>query len=533
MSAPTRLSRYLRTLRVCKAIRTHQSQRNFANVVGEAGPVIPFSALLHVAPFQFDWVDKKIEVQGFVKTIRKHGSISMVNLRDGSNRADVQLILKREQVKGLSIGAAIKANGVWQASKSASKKPPFELVVEDLHLQGENDAETCPIQPKHQPAKTLRSALHLRPRREEFAAILNLRSDLITLLHKVMNTENFVYVHTPIITSSDCEGAGEVFEVLPKDARSGQKSEEEFFRAPKYLTVSAQLHLEAMAAALEKVWTLSPTFRAEKSDTSRHLSEFYMLETEIAFVNSLDPLMDQLEHLIKRMVRQVLYTPRNHDLIIRRAERLESAGADPREYVKSSELLKRWKGLCISKWPRVTYRQAIDVLQAAESKGEKFQNSVKWESGLSADHEKFLAAELGEGGPIFITDYPKEQKPFYMLPTPSGDGSTVACFDLIVPELCEIAGGSLREHRLDPLVKNMQEKGLLDHDIFDKKNEDGSNNDEFPETNLDWYMDLRMYGSVPHGGYGLGFDRLLAYFTGVSNVRDVAAFPRWYGKCDA
>ena len=347
--------------------------------------------------------------------------------------------------------------------------------------------------------------------------------------------------HTPIITSSDCEGAGEVFEVHEQglnDTRS-QSESEEFFGAPKYLTVSSQLHLEALAQSITKVWSLSPTFRAEKSDTARHLSEFYMLEAEEHFVEKHDDIMDVVQLLILHVVQELSSSKLGQELESYRStynEQLESA-------TQQVNLRARWNNLVHAPWPRITYHQAVQKLQEASATGKAtFQTLADDDSGLQTEHERFLADDIGEGGPVFVTDYPKTIKPFYMAPSHSesvdlGSVETVACFDLLFPEVCEVVGGSLREHRLDVLENSMKSKGLIKsptpHKTTSHEGQEGgrTTTSSLPNAGLEWYLDLRRYGSAPHGGFGLGFDRLLAYLAGIKNVRDVVTFPRWHGRC--
>lgn len=343
----------------------------------------------------------------------------------------------------------------------------------------------------------------------------------------------FIQAHPPIITSSDCEGAGEVFTIAPEASsnatKAGPKQANEhddlFFGSPKYLTVSSQLHLEALAQSVGKVWTLSPTFRAEKSDTARHLSEFYMLEAEVAFVEHLGDVMDVVEGLLRTLAIELQSSPVGDEL-------LEARARDTREdgnVVSSTVLARRWQGLVAGPWPRITYSEALEHLRSAVASGEtQFEFAPGHEDGLQTEHERFLAESLGAGGPIFVTDYPRDIKPFYMAPsdrTAAGQDQspTVACFDLLVPDICELVGGSMREHRLSALLESMEDHGIRDA---------STPGNETSDSSLQWYLDLRRYGSVPHGGFGLGFDRLLCYLSGVTNIRDVVSFPRWHKRCD-
>lgn len=387
----------------------------------------------------------------------------------------------------------------------------------------------------------------------------------------------FTQVHPPILTSSDCEGAGQVFTIStqdqdednpPRHESAGSDSEDTkekdnehyFFRSPAYLTVSTQLHLEAYAAALGNVWTLSPTFRAERSDTVRHLAEFYMLEAEVQYLASLSQLMDLLEDMIRTLVTELRNSTAGQEMLS-----LDSATTKA-----NHSLQKRWSSLDQSpRWPRITYRTALDMLVSANEAGKaSFSATPSWNSGFNLEHEKYLVEAAGSGSPIFVTDYPRIQKPFYMAPSTlssdneaqppesaagSADGeaasndnaSTVANFDLLFPHsIGEVAGGSLREHRLPNLLTNMRRAGMI-KPPQEPPNSSAASEElparpgsvaeslrlmELQDHPLKWYVDLRKYGSAPHGGFGLGFDRLIAYLTGRDNVRDVVGWPRVAGK---
>lgn len=374
--------------------------------------------------------------------------------------------------------------------------------------------------------------------------MLRLRSQTIATLTKFFAEQDFVQTHTPIITSSDCEGAGEVFTIssnaskvsTQKVGNNQQPVVEHFFRTPKYLTVSAQLHLEALAQSVGKVWTLSPTFRAEKSDTPRHLSEFYMLEAEVCFVDDMNAVMDLVENML-RAVANELKGSRVGEELLHAVHDAAQQNVEDTDFVTSSKLSERWQGLSESNWPRIAYKDAIETLQEASRGGMDFRFPPSYEEGLQAEHERYLANHFGKGSPVFITDYPKHQKPFYMTPSAGAQSETVACFDLLVPDLCELVGGSMREYRSKELIDSMRQHGLWKDDVLSQQASESGDGPRdaagFDGTsNLDWYVDLRRYGSVPHGGFGLGFDRLLSYLSGVTNIRDVVAFPRWYGRCD-
>lgn len=400
-------------------------------------------------------------------------------------------------------------------------------------------AKNYPIQKKYHRPDYLRTIPHLRLRTPHNATLARVRSESEFSFANFFHSRQFVRLHPPIITSSDCEGAGEVFGVESDSSpsRLDAKSDSDyplFFKSPKYLTVSAQLHLEAFVHEHAKVWTLSPTFRAEKSDTPRHLSEFLMLEAELR-TERLEELMDIVEELIRDLVLGLQGSHLIEELTF--ADTKVFAGNDAIMRAPIS-LRERSQSLIGLPWPRVTYTQAVDTLrEAVESKQEDFQYEPSWENGLQLEHERYLASKLGRGGPVFVTHYPQSLKPFYMLPSPdnqgngSGRGATVACFDLLLPEACEIVGGSLREHRLDHLTRSMRSHGLSTASSMAEGDSLGKTSAAVP-GNLDWYLDLRRYGSVPHGGFGLGFDRLIGYLTGMNNIKDVVPWPRYHGRCD-
>ncbi|OBT49217.1 asparaginyl-tRNA synthetase [Pseudogymnoascus sp. WSF 3629] len=462
--------------------------------------------------------DGERQVYGFVRSIRKQKTRAFAAIGDGSSLEPLQALLTPAQAESLTTGAAVHLTGQWTASPAKATQAS-ELHVNAVDLLGASDAATYPLQKKFQTVEYLRTLPHLRARLPANALLLRLRSHAIAHLTTFFAAREFTQTHPPILTSSDCEGAGEVFGIStaaesPSDAFASATGGEAaaaagsaavpFFRTPKYLTVSSQLHLEALAQAVGGVWTLSPTFRAERSDTARHLSEFYMLEAEATFVSSLDAVMDLAEDMIRSVTRGLNDSTIGEEVL--RGQR--------REGEEGIDLEGRWKGILEGPWPRITYTQAIDALVAS---GETFEHVPVWGAGLQAEHERFLAREVGKGGPVFVTKYPAEIKPFYMLPSSfPGDGEdrqTVDCFDLLLPDVCEVAGGSLREHSLEPLQAAMRKHGVA-------------------EEGMEWYTDLRRWGSVPHGGFGVGFDRLLAYLGGVGNIREVVAFPRWVGRCE-
>lgn len=458
---------------------------------------------------------------------------SFIALGDGSSLASLQAIVPTNLAEGLAIGAAIRLTGAWVPSPGA--KQSHELHVNNVEVLGPSDAKTFPIQKKYQTPEYLRTMPHLRPRTPFNSVLLRLRSEAIATLTQFFATRDFVQTHPPIITSSDCEGGGQVFTVAPADEQKDEAAES-FFRAPKYLTVSTQLHLEALAQAVGNVWTLSPTFRAEESDTSRHLSEFYMLEAEMSFVDELDGIMDLTEDMLRFLSINMYESRVGRELRSPGTER--NSGDSAGDRVPPEEIDSRWQGLMQPAWPRITYDDAVEILSKEE---DLFDHPVVWGNGLHSEHEKYIARVVGEGKPVFVTHYPMAIKPFYMRPTESDEkhnlgaasthSGTADCFDLLVPDFCEIAGGSMRENRLPQLLCAMERQGMATPFL-----EDGypSNIDDPTQAagSLDWYVDLRRWGCPPHGGFGLGFDRLLGYLSGVQSIRDTVAFPRWAGRCD-
>ncbi|KAK4249980.1 hypothetical protein C7999DRAFT_12191 [Corynascus novoguineensis] len=465
-----------------------------------------------------------VTVNGFVRSVRSMKAHRFISLGDGSSLAPLQALVPADDAKDLAVGAAVRLSGSWVSSPGAAQS--HELHVSRVEVLGPSDAKTFPIQKKYHTPEYLRTMPHLRARTPVNAVLLRLRSDVIASLTQFFAGRSFTQTHPPIITSSDCEGAGEVFTVTPANdapapgSSSENNSQELFFRSKKYLTVSTQLHLEALAQAVGNVWTLSPVFRAEKSDTSRHLSEFYMLEAEMSFVDDLGPVMDLAEDMLRSVSSSLIESSTVRDLLFRS----RTSGSD---LAPADEVRRRWEGLMQRDWPRIKYSDAVTLLQ---QKSSLFEHKPTWGAGLQSEHEKYLAEYVGGGEkPVFVTNYPRDIKAFYMRETlpasPDVPGPTVDCFDLLVPEFCEIAGGSMREHRLDPLLDAMKRQGIL------KPPSEGVS-DGPSSGGLDWYVDLRRWGSPPHGGFGVGFDRLLSYLAGVQTVRDMVTFPRWHGRCD-
>ncbi|KAH8727118.1 mitochondrial carrier domain-containing protein [Phaeosphaeriaceae sp. PMI808] len=408
-----------------------------------------------------------LTVKGYVRSVRKQKRIAFAAIGDGSTLQTVQAVLTPQLAEELSTGVAVIVSGKWMPSQGQGQ--PHELQVENIKILGDNDAATSPIQKKYQTSEYLRTVPHLRPRLPLNALILRLRSLITAQVTSYFARQDFVQCHPPIITSSDCEGAGEVFTVAPEalstpnpGCTNNAEPESMFFGSPKYLTVSSQLHLEALVHSVNKVWALSPTFRAEKSDTARHLSEFYMLEAELAFVDDLDVVMNVVEDMLRAVATELQSSGIGQELLEARARNEHTDFAS----VSHSTLAQRWQGLIDGPWPRITYNTAIQHLKDAVDQGKAdFEYAPGHEDGLQTEHERYLAESVGHGGPIFVTDYPRNIKPFYMAPSTDSQlegqtGSTVACFDLLVPELCELVGGSMREHRLPKLLKAMEDHGL-------------------------------------------------------------------------
>ncbi|KZV99479.1 asparaginyl-tRNA synthetase [Exidia glandulosa HHB12029] len=418
---------------------------------------------LFAAPVPTD--PTEITVNGWIKSVRRQKRMSFAVLADGTTDDGLQAVFSDPtlDLDSLTTGASVRLEGALVGSPGA--RQDRELQVRSFSVVGQCDPESYPIQRKELSTEFLRTLPHLRTRTQAHAHIIRERDRLMRGFHSYFETNGFYHIHTPALTQNDCEGGGEAFALAAPAP--------DMFGHPAYLTVSAQLHLEAMAAALPRVYTLSPAFRAESSATSRHLSEFWMLEAELAFADSLEDIMA----LTEGCVRAVL--PKASD-------------TDP------------------SPWPRITYAQAVDALAAAHPQV-KFEYEPRHGDPLRSDHERWLAEVWANDRPVFVTSYPAAHKPFYMLPNDDGT-DTVACFDLLIPRVGELAGGSLREHRLDRLQDAMKRHGV---------NERGE---------LEWYLDLRRWGSTPHGGFGLGFERLVAFVTGTESVKECVPFPRWAGR---
>jgi asparaginyl-tRNA synthetase len=454
--------------------------------------------LLYADPQQFS--NGRATVCGWVKTLRHAGAITFVELNDGSCFQSLQVVAAERELANFAqltrqnVGAALSFVGTLQLTPGA--KQPFELRAEQFEVMGPS-APDYPLQKKRHTLEYLRSIAHLRARTNTLSAVFRVRSAAAFAIHRFFRENGFVYLHSPIITGSDCEGAGEMFRVTTLDAADpprlqsgGVDVSQDFFGRATGLTVSGQLEAEAMALAFGKVYTFGPTFRAERSFTARHASEFWMIEPEIAFAD-----LDDNMQLARDMVKSVL------------SEVLETCPLEMRFFndFYDKTLLDRLEGVIRSDFYRLTYTEAVAILQ---SSGESFAYPVTWGCDLQTEHERYLS-ERQFGGPVFVTDYPKQIKAFYM--RLNDDGNTVAAMDLLVPGVGEIVGGSQREERYDLLAARMDECGLRREDYG-------------------WYLDLRRFGGAPHAGFGLGFERLLMYLTGMANIRDVLPFPRTPGS---
>lgn len=443
-----------------------------------------------------EYADKEIVVRGWVRTNRSSNKFGFIELNDGTFFKSVQVVYETDKINNFNeiakapISSALMVRGVLVLTPDA--KQPFEIKAEEVVMEANADAD-YPLQKKRHSMEFLREIAHLRPRSNTFSAVFRVRSLVAYAIHKFFQENDFVYVHTPIITGSDCEGAGEMFRVTTLDMDNLPRTEdgkidysEDFFAKETSLTVSGQLEAETFALAFRNVYTFGPTFRAENSNTARHASEFWMIEPEIAFAD-LNDNMELAEAMVKYIIRYVC----------------ENAPEEMEFFNKFIDkgLLERLDSIVSSDFGRVTYTEAVELLKKS---GKEFQYPVEWGIDLQTEHERYLTEEIFKK-PVFVTDYPKDIKAFYM--RMNDDGKTVAACDLLVPGVGEIIGGSQREERLDVLTARMAEMGL-------------------EEADYSWYLDLRRYGGVKHAGYGLGFERMIMYLTGMSNIRDVLPFPR-------
>ena len=443
----------------------------------------------------------QVTVCGWVRTLRDSKAFAFIELNDGTFFKNVQIVCDetlanfRDVVK-ITLGSSLKITG--RLVLTPAMKQPFEIKAEQVEVIGLCSPE-YPLQKKRHTFEYLRTQAHLRARTNTFSAVFRIRSLAAQAIHAFFAQRGFVYVHTPLITTSDCEGAGEMFRVttldlndLPKDEHGRVKESEDFFGKPANLTVSGQLNGEAYCMAFRNIYTFGPTFRAENSNTPRHAAEFWMIEPEIAFADLQDD-MQLAEDMLKYVINDVMSkAPEEYEFL--------------NQFVDKG-LIERLSHVASSTFAHVSYTDAIDILQKS---GQKFDYDVHWGMDIQTEHERYLA-EKHFGGPVCVHDYPKDIKAFYM--RMNEDQKTVAAVDVLVPGIGELIGGSQREERLDMLEKRIAELGLN------------------PES-YSWYLDLRRYGTVPHAGFGLGFERLIMYLTGMSNIRDVLPFPRTAGSAE-
>jgi asparaginyl-tRNA synthetase len=448
-------------------------------------------------------VGRTAQVQGWVRTRRdSKGGFSFIELNDGSSFGNLQVVADgklpnyESEVKKLSVGSSVSVAG--QVRQSPAKGQATELHAESITVLGGADPETYPLQKKGHSFEFLRTIAHLRPRTNTFGAVARVRNSICRSIHDFFQEQGFLYVHPPIITASDCEGAGQMFKVSTLDLVNvprkdgGADFSQDFFGKPAFLTVSGQLEAEIFACAVGKVYTFGPTFRAENSNTPRHLAEFWMIEPEMAFYD-LNDNMDLAEAFLKRIMRDALSRcPEDMKFF---NERIDNT------------VIATLEGIVQSEFVRVTYTEAIDILLKS---GKTFEFPVAWGNDLQAEHERYLTEQTFKR-PVILYDYPKTIKAFYM--RLNDDGKTVRAMDVLVPRVGEIIGGSQREERLDVLETRMKEMGLN------------------PEAYW-WYLDLRRYGTVPHSGFGLGLERTVQFVTGMANIRDVIPFPRTPGNAE-
>ncbi|MBD2678908.1 MULTISPECIES: asparagine--tRNA ligase [Nostoc] len=441
--------------------------------------------------------DESLLVQGWVRTKRESKGFAFIEVNDGSSLANLQAVINQDLpdyeaiLKKLNTGAAVEVAGVLVASLGKGQR--IELKAESVKVYGEADPDTYPLQKKRHSFEFLRTIGHLRSRTNSFGAVFRVRNACSAAIHQFFQERGFLWVHTPIITASDCEGAGELFSVTSLDLKNIPRTDnqavdysQDFFAKPTYLTVSGQLEAEIMAMAFSNVYTFGPTFRAENSNTSRHLAEFWMVEPEMAFCD-LEGDMDLAEAFLKHIFKYVLETcPEDMEFFNQRIDNSVLATAD---------------NIINNQFERLTYTEAIALLEKADV---KFEYPVSWGLDLQSEHERYLAEQLFKK-PVIVTDYPAKIKAFYM--RLNDDEKTVRAMDILAPKIGEIIGGSQREERLEVLERRVVAQGMKPEDLW-------------------WYLDLRRYGTVPHAGFGLGFERLVQFITGMANIRDVIPFPR-------
>lgn len=446
------------------------------------------------------YIGKEITVAGWVRSIRSSNAFGFMVINDGTHFNTLQIVMNgdmegfKELVK-LHVGSAVIAKGILVATPEA--KQAFELQATTIEVEG-TSTEDYPLQKKRHGLEFLRTIEHLRPRTNTFSAVFRVRSLTAFAIHQFFNEKGFVYVHTPIITGSDCEGAGEMFKVttmdlnqIPKNPEGGIDYTQDFFGSETSLTVSGQLNVETYAMAFRNVYTFGPTFRAENSNTPRHAAEFWMIEPEMAFADLFDDM-----NIAEEMIKYIITYVREH---------APEEMAFFNEFVDKG-LLERLDNVVSNNFERITYTEAVELLT---KNNDAFEYPVTWGTDLQTEHERYLTEVIFKK-PVFVTNYPKDIKAFYM--KLNDDQKTVAAMDLLVPGVGEIIGGSQREDDYEKLTKRMAEMGLHEDDYW-------------------WYLDLRKYGGTRHAGFGLGFERMIMYITGMSNIRDVVSFPRTVNNC--
>ncbi|NXC86350.1 SYNM protein, partial [Cercotrichas coryphoeus] len=437
-------------------------------------------------------------LQGWVRSVRSQKEVLFLHINDGSSLESLQVVADPSlEKKDLTFGSAVEVQG--KLVKSPHRMQNMELQAETIRVVGPCDIWSFPLKMKERhPLEYVRQFPHLRCRNNTLGALLRIRSEATAGIHSFFQDNGYVHIHTPIITSNDCEGAGELFQVEVKAKESAEETH--FFNVPAFLTVSGQLHLEVMAGAFTHVFTFGPTFRAENSQSRRHLAEFYMVEAELSFTESLQDIMQVMEDLFKTVTSTVLSKcPRDVELF--------------HKYIAPAQKVMHVTGkncspvVLFSSSCRISYSEAVEILKQAP---QTFTFKPEWGCDLQTEHEKYLVKHCGEV-PVFVINYPYDLKPFYMRDNEDGPQHTVAAVDLLVPGVGELCGGSLREERLPFLESRLQRLGLTDA--------------------YQWYLDLRKFGSVPHGGFGMGFERYLQYILGVDNIKDVIPFPRFSHSC--
>jgi asparaginyl-tRNA synthetase len=467
-------------------------------------------------------VGETVTVKGWVRTFRNNQFIA---LNDGSTINNIQVVVDFENtdaalLKRITTGAAIRATG--KLIESQGKGQTVELVADEVEIYGDADAEKYPLQPKKHSLEFLRSIAHLRPRTNTFSAVLRVRHAMIYAIHTYFHNKGFFNIHSPIITGSDAEGAGEMFQVttlplgnIPKNEAGQVDHSKDFFGKATNLTVSGQLEAELAALALSKVYTFGPTFRAENSHTTRHLAEFWMIEPEVAFADLTDN-MDLAEGLLKYCIQYALDHCKD-DLAFLKSRLLEEEKSKPQQERNELDLLQKLEFCLANDFQRLTYTEAIDILKnCTPNKKKQFKYLIEgWGADLQSEHERYLV-EKHFKKPVILTNYPADIKAFYMRqdePKEGVPGATVSAMDILFPGIGEIVGGSQREERLDRLERRMEEMHI-------------------PTEEMYWFLDTRRFGTCPHAGFGLGFERLVLFITGMSNIRDVIPFPRYPGSAE-